>query len=234
MGLVKTRRLAAMQKQQRTKAGMKQRLILKNENPRKRRESKMKAKACVFFLAATGALLLRAVEFTVNQMPMSPFADTEVSTNMVINKSDINYADLKFRFDGTPTNNLELAFGTDVNTNGVLDAEEVDTRFGWRGGRYFIENARTWERFDSDSVVGSRSLSVELHIDIRTSPQQVRRITVAGANASAFGELVSGAPPAWLWRREWNLMRATRRGTEPPSDWLSYKAANLGFSIRLR
>ena len=35
-------------------------------------------------------------------------------------------------------------------------------------------------------------------------------------------------------RREWNLMRVARRGTEPPSDWLHYKEVNLGFAIRLR
>ena len=195
----------------------------------------MKVKSCVSFaLAAAGAFALRAVEFTVNQMPMSPFADTEVSTNMVINKADINYVDLKFTFCGTPTNNLEMAFGTDANTNGVLDAEEVETRFGWRGGRYFIENALTCESFDSDAIAGSQNLSVELHLDIKTSPQQVRRIAVAGVNASAFAGILSGRPPAWLWRREWNLMRVTRRGTEPPSDWLYYKAFNLGFAIRLR
>ena len=195
----------------------------------------MKVKSCVSFaLSAAGAFALRAVEFTVNQMPMSPFADTEVSTNMVINKADINYVDLKFTFCGTPTNDLEMAFGTDVNTNGVLDAEEVETRFGWRGGRYFIENALTCESFDSDAIAGSQSLSVELHLDIRSSPQQVRRIAVAGVNASAFAGILSERPPAWLWRREWNMMRMTRRGTEPPSDWLYYKASNLGFAIRLR
>ena len=195
----------------------------------------MKVKSCVLFaLAATGAFALRAVEFTVTQMPVSPFADTEVSTNMVINKADINYVDLKFTFCGTPTNDLEMAFGTDVNTNGVLDAEEVETRFGWRGGRYFIENALTCESFDSDAITVSQNLSVELHLDIKTSPQQVRRIAVAGVNASAFAGILSERPPAWLWRREWNMMRMTRRGTEPPSDWLYYKASNLGFAIRLR
>jgi hypothetical protein len=195
----------------------------------------MKVKSCVLFaLAAAGAFALRAVEFTVTQMPVSPFADTEVSTNMVINKADINYVDLKFTFCGTPTNNLEMAFGTDANTNGVLDAEEVETRFGWRGGRYFIENALTCESFDSDAIAGSQNLSVELHLDIRSSPQQVRRIAVSGVNASAFAGILSGRPPAWLWRREWNMMRMTRRGTEPPSDWLYYKASNLGFAIRLK
>ena len=195
----------------------------------------MKVKPCVLLaLSVAGAFALRAVEFTVTQMPVSPFADTEVSTNMVINKVDINYVDLKFIFCGTPTNNLEMAFGTDANTNGVLDAEEVETRFGWRGGRYFIENALTCESFDSDAITVSQNLSVELHLDIKTSPQQVRRIAVAGVNASAFAGILSGRPPAWLWRREWNLMRVTRRGTEPPSDWLYYKASNLGFAIRLR
>lgn len=195
----------------------------------------MKVKSCVLFaLSAAGAFALRAVEFTITQMPVSPFADTEVSTNMVINKADINYVDLKFTFCGTPTNSLEMAFGTDANTNGVLDAEEVETRFGWRGGRYFIENALTCENFDSDAITVSQNLSVKLHLDIKTSPQQIRRIAVAGVNASAFAGILSERPPAWLWRREWNLMRVTRRGTEPPSDWLYYKASNLGFAIRLR
>ena len=195
----------------------------------------MKVKSCVLFaLSVAGAFALRAVDFTVTQMPVSPFADTEVSTNMVINKADINYVDLKFTFCGTPTNDLEMAFGTDVNTNGVLDAEEVETRFGWRGGQYFIENALTCESFDSDAITVSQNLSVELHLDIKTSPQQVRRIAVAGVNASAFAGILSERPPAWLWRREWDMMRMTRRGTEPPSDWLYYKASNLGFAIRLR
>ena len=194
----------------------------------------MNARFFLIVLAIVAADVSHAVEFTVTQMPVSPFADTEVSTNMVINKVDISYVDLKFTLCGTPTNDLEMAFGTDANTNGVLDADEVETRFGWRGGRYFIENALTCESFDSDAIAGSQNLSVELHLDIRSSPQQVRRIVVAGVNASAFAGILSERPPAWLWRREWNMMRMTRRGMEPLSDWLYYKASNLGFAIRLR
>ena len=175
-----------------------------------------------------------ARQIAISSMPVSPYADTEVSTNVVINKSDVSYADLHFAFDGTSTNNLELAFGTDVNTNGVLDAEEVETRLGWRSGRYFIENAVTWERFESAQSQGAHSLSVKMHLDVRWSPQQLKTITVTGSNASAFGDLAAERPPAWLWRREWNLMRATRRGSEPPSDWLEYKSGHYGFSLRLR
>lgn len=185
-------------------------------------------------LVAAAGMLASARTVAVPTMSVSPYADTEVPTNVAINKAQISYSDLEFHFSGTPTNNLELAFGTDVNTNGVLDAEEVETRFGWRSGRYFIENALTWERFVSEPASGAQNLSVKMHLDIRYALQQVKRVNVTGTNASAFGGILSERPPAWIWRREWNLMRVTRRGTEPPSDWLSYKAANLGFSIRLR
>ena len=193
--------------------------------------SLLKVRSCAFLLAVAWAWTLAAVEFTVGQMPVSPFADTEVSTNMAINKADVSYVDLTFAFCGTPTNDLEMAFGTDADANGVLDAEEVETRFGWRMGRFFIENARTCERFDSAATDGAQDLSVELRLDVRTPSQRARGVAVSGADASAFGELVSGRPPSWLWRREWNLMRVTRRGAEPPSDWLRYKAANAGFVI---
>lgn len=186
--------------------------------------------------AVVAALSVEASAWTVHvqEMPVSPFADTEVSTNMPINRADISYADLKFCFYGTPTNNLELEFGTDVNTNGVLEAEEVESRFGWRSGRYFMENVRTWERFDGEAASSSHSLSVEIHFEVRHNSQQVRRMNVSGVNAADFGALVSNVPPAWIWRREWNMMRATRRGTEPPSDWIEYSASHRGFAIRMR
>ena len=195
----------------------------------------MKVKSCVLFaLSAAGAFALRAVEFTITQMPVSPFADTEVSTNMVINKADINYVDLKFTFCGTPTNNLEMAFGTDANTNGVLEAEEVGARFGWRAGCYFIENPLTGEVLDGDVLNPIQSFSVDMHLEVRYSSQQVRKVVVSGVNAAEFGALATNVPPAWIWRREWNMMRATRRGTEPPSDWIEYSASHRGFAIRMR
>ena len=156
-------------------------------------------------LVAAAGMQASAWTLSVPTMPVSQFADTEVSTNIPINKADISYSDLNFRFDGTPTNNLELAFGTDMNTNGVLDAEEVGARFGWRAGCYFIENPLTGEV-----------------------------LVVSGVNAAEFGALATNVPPAWIWRREWNMMRATRRGTEPPSDWIEYSASHRGFAIRMR
>ena len=188
--------------------------------------------ACFLAVAMPFAALARTI--LVPTQPLSPYLDTEVSTNVPINKADISYSDLNFRFDGTPTNNLELAFGTDANTNGVLDAEEVGARFGWRAGRYFIENAQTGELLGGDVLNPTQSFSVDMHLEVRYSSQQVRKVVVSGVNAAEFGALATNVPPAWIWRRGWNLMRATRRGTEPPSDWIEYSASHRGFAIRMR
>ena len=185
-------------------------------------------------LVAAAGMQASAWTVSVPTMPVSPFADTEVSTNIPINKADISYSDLNFRFDGTPTNNLELAFGTDVNTNGVLEAEEVGARFGWRAGCYFIENPLTGEVLDGDVLNPTQSFSIDMHLEVRYSSQQVRKVEVSGVNAAEFDALATNVPPAWIWRREWNMMRATRRGTEPPSDWIEYSASHRGFAIRLR
>ena len=194
----------------------------------------MIARNTLYAAVAVVSLGASAQAVVVPPQPVSPYADTEVSTNMPINRADISYSDLKFRFDGTPTNNLELAFGTDANTNGVLEAEEVGARFGWRAGRYFIENTLTGDMFDGEALNSSQSFSVDLHLEVRYSSQQVRKVAVSGVNAAEFGALATTVPPAWIWRREWNLMRATRRGMEPPSDWIEYSASHRGFAIRLR
>ena len=197
-------------------------------------QNRIEMRSLIMILVAAAGMQASAWTAHVPAMPVSPFADTEVSTNMPINRADISYADLKFCFYGTPTNNLELEFGTDVNTNGVLDVEEVESRFGWRSGRYCMENVRTWERFDGEAAASSQSLSVEIHFEVRYNSQQIRSMNVSGVNTADFGALVSNVPPAWVWRREWNLMRATRRGTEPPSDWIDYKGSHRGFAVKLR
>ena len=105
--------------------------------------------ACFLTVIMPFAVFARTL--LVPTQPVSPYLDTEVSTNCVLHRSriDARTFDVHFQFEGTPTNNLEVAFGRDSNTNGVLDVQEIDTVYGWRGGRYFIENVRAWERIET-------------------------------------------------------------------------------------
>ena len=92
---------------------------------------------CLLAVAMPFAASARTI--VVPPQTVSPYADTEVSTNCVLHRSriDARTFDVHFQFEGTPTNNLEVAFGRDSNTNGVLDVQEIDTVYGWRGGALF-------------------------------------------------------------------------------------------------
>ena len=63
---------------------------------------------CVAFAAAASARTI-----LVPTQPVSPFADTEVSTNIALHASrtDTREFGVRIQLAGTPTNNLEVAFG---------------------------------------------------------------------------------------------------------------------------
>lgn len=107
----------------------------------------MPVRSVLFSIFMVMATAVPARTILVPAQPVSEFADTEVSTNIVLHASrtDTREFGIHIQLAGTPTNDLEVAFGRDSNTNGVLDVQEIDTVYGWRGGRYFIENVRSWE-----------------------------------------------------------------------------------------
>ena len=185
---------------------------------------------CVAFAAAASARTI-----LVPTQPVSPFADTEVSTNIALHASrtDTREFGVRIQLAGTPTNNLEVAFGRDSNTNGVLEAGEVETVYGWRAGRYFVENVRAWERIETEAATNAQCgvVDIQLRNDAQTVP---RRFTATCGGVAAFPELATMPPPAWLFREEWDMVRVTRRGAGVPSEWVRCDIEYASFAIRLR
>lgn len=192
----------------------------------------MRKSLLVFIIVPVGVASARQI--TIPTQPLSPYADTEVSTNVVLQtrRSDVREVNLRLQLEGTPTNDLEVAFGRDVNTNGVLDVSEVETVYGWRGGRYFIENVRAWERFETEAAVNATSgvFDVQLKNNRNYAPAQ---FTATCGGEAAFQDF-STNPPAWLFRREWNMMRVVRRGAVVPSEWVRCTVNHEFFYIHLR
>ena len=192
----------------------------------------------IVFITCFASLLVAqcaARHVVVPTMPVSHFADTEVSTNIVLHASrmDTREFGVHIQLAGTPTNDLEVAFGRDSNTNGVLEAGEVETVYGWRAGRYFIENVRTWERIETDAATNALCgvVDIQLRNDAQTVP---RRFTATCGGTAAFTELATTPPPSWLFREEWDMVRVTRRGAGVPSEWVRCDVEYASFAIRLR
>ena len=227
------------------------------------------AKTCSFARVAALALLgvayaspsACARQIVIPAQPVSPYADTEVSTNVVIQtgRTDVRDVKIRLQLDGTPTNNLEIAFGCDANTNGVLDVWEIETVYGWRAGRYFVENVRAWERIETEAAVnalwnppvaegdqvgrmseaneprsGRKSpgvLDVHLEHDPDFAP---RRFTATCGGETAFSDLSTTPPPAWLFRNRWNMARVVRRGAGTPSEWVRCDMRHNSFALKVR
>ena len=167
--------------------------------------------------------------------PVSPYADTEVSTNIVIHPSRTDVRDVKLhlQLDGTAYNDLEVGFGCDGNTNGVLDVEEIETVYGWRGGRYFVENVRTWERFETEATNNVQRGVLDVHM-VLDSSSTLTSFTAMCGGETAFACFSTTPPPAWLYRNNWKLLRVVRRGAGTPSEWVRCDVGYNFFVIKLR
>ncbi len=186
-------------------------------------------------LCASLALSAGARTILLPAQSASSYPDTEVSTNIAINagRDDPRRIGLRFRLEGMPSNDLEVVFGRDANTNGVLDAEEAGTVYGWRGGRYIVENVLAWERFETESVTNVPCGACDIHLK-NGADLASESFTAVCDGTAAFQDFPTNPPPAWLYRPDWNMMRVTRRGTPPLSEWLDCRLSYRYFHLRVR
>ena len=105
----------------------------------------------VKLLMALMVLPLAALAVTVETMPPCAYADTEVSTNIAfaVDRAMMTRIEFAVALDATPTNNVEVAIGTDANGDGNLAPEEAAYVFGYDCGRWFT---RVGELFDCSTV----------------------------------------------------------------------------------
>ena len=90
----------------------------------------------------------------MSPLPSPAYADTEVVTNVAFNvwRSDTKTFEVRIEFSGTVSNNVQIAFGRDRDSDGDLAPEESDLVLGWRRGRYFVEDVAESRRVFAESA----------------------------------------------------------------------------------
>ena len=179
-------------------------------------------------LAALGALSLAARPPVSAGLPPVVYADTETTTNVPFTAA----LDVAGRFSftlscrATPSNKVEVAFGRDVNANGVLDIEEVDRVVGWDCGSWFTRR----------KVDGAYATATTVSADnIRTLSWQVKtgrngmpsKLSVHADGAGAFFDL----PLESVYGRDWNMLRLTGRGLDASLGTFTVTVTPDGTSI---
>ena len=174
--------------------------------------------------------------FTVEPLPPQEFADTEVSACYPLNQSGeaVHRLDFCLNFNGTPSNNVEVAFGIDADGDRSLSLAETDVVIGWECGRYFIERYQTGDRIDEASV-GTNGVArfLDWHYIVKNGRRVVKRFAATNEAGAAFTGLPANAPD-WIYSGDWNLMRLTARGVDVQDEQFEVSVRNVGFTINLR
>ena len=190
----------------------------------------MKLSLFLSFFAATGTLWS-------HQLPSLPEAgrlDAEVSTNVAFNaeRSDARSFGVSMAFMGTVSNCVQVAFGHDDNGDGDLSAVETRFAIGWRGGVYFIEDVPGRLRLEevADAEHTARQLVLDISLNKNYAPKHVAVSNECGACFSAL----SASVPSWLYGKDWNLMKVTRRGVDAASERIDVECRYSFFRIVIR
>ena len=141
----------------------------------------------------------------VPALPLSEFADTEVSTNFTFAVGEGGGCRLVFSLElqATLTNNVEVAIGHDANCDGHLSIDEAALAVGYDCGEWFVRSTV------NDSVTYS---------DAVTSGIFCRTYEVRSRNVDPL----------------WNLVKVTRRGLGVANESVGVELKPQGFGLTIR
>ena len=181
----------------------------------------MDARKTLLLLAFASALPAVGGTVPLSEAPAPAFVDLESVTNAPIRASMLQRARI---FEGrvslfaTPSNTVEVAFGTAPNNDGVLLHGDESFSVGWEGGAWFL--ASSTNRVCSATLEGAatRTLAFTLRVSDSGEPHSLA-LSATGAG-DAFAALVAN-PPAWMFSRSWDTVRLTVRGVDEQAESVS-------------
>ena len=183
---------------------------------------------CAGLSGAAGAISLRP-----EALPRSPFADTEVTTNCPFSFASSFVVDFRLtvEFDSTPSNNVQIAFGRDLDADGVLSAGETGMALAWDCGEWILfgTNALPFVVSPAVSTNAHKVLRWDLHLR-RKSPERL----VLTENGQPLVPDPVPAPEPWFYGRDWNMFRLTARGIDDPAESFAVDLNEKGVLILLR
>ena len=158
------------------------------------------------------------------QLPPSPFADTEASTNIAFSTGGAN--DRRWTFsleiDADDAVNAQIEFGIDRNGDGALALDEGEAAVGWDCGEWFWRDKRGGESRRSAESPGRRRLEFAIYLD---EQRQVR---------SLRGNVFDGGAQPTYFNPNWNMARVVVRGTNAVNEVVRSSIAANAFSVSVQ
>ncbi|MBR4617681.1 MAG: hypothetical protein IKO55_18895 [Kiritimatiellae bacterium] len=190
-------------------------------------------KRLTLLVGCLAAVVANASAVRLDQLPLGEYADTESTTNVPFAFGQLGARNFQFEmsFAATPSNNVQLAFGRDADSDGVLSLEETDMTFGWDCGEWRIANGETGETLSSAAATTNDVKALTWDLLLRRG--RPRRLAVSENGIAVFPEC-SGAPGQWFFSPEWDMLRLAVRGVDAPQESVGVGMKISGYKINLR
>jgi len=188
------------------------------------------------FLVAFAAIR-SASALAVPELPPPVFADTEVSTNVAMKAwtERTRMFNVVLSFDATPSNNVQVAFGTDASADGNLSDEEAGLTLGWDCGEWFIASDAVTNRFTAAPAGTETRKELRLQMSLGADGLPRKLELADGTSPLAFtGFYLSPAPPAWMFSKDWNLLKVVARGIDEQNEQITVVLSNDAVMLLLR
>ncbi len=170
-------------------------------------------------------------------LPNSEYADTEVSTNVALMAwtGQTRHFNVTLQFTATPSNNVQVAFGTDGSTDGNLSDEETGLTLGWDCGEWFLSTDAITNRLTAQPVNSStrKELTFCMSLEADGLPRTLE-FEDGNTTLTFSGLTLLPVPPAWLYSKDWNLLKVTARGTDAQNEQITVKLSNDAVILLLR
>lgn len=166
-------------------------------------------------------------------LPQPEFADAGACTNVALSALPASGV-LSFSLSFTPaaSNNVEVAFGSDIDGNGSLSPDERRMEAGWDRGAWFMRGA------EGETVVQSAQPSEGVTRDFKWAlrlrgGRVPSRLSATVDGTPLFSEVAS-VPPTWFYEPDWNIACVIVRGAGVDGGMGEVKAAIDGTLLKLR
>ena len=172
----------------------------------------------------------------VGGLPAWEFADTEVATNVpfAFPQANVKHFFLSMELAGTPSNNVQVAFGCDANTNGVLEVEEAGFAIGWDCGRWKVrEGLGGLEGLEWCAEEATTNRVKVLDVDLQVANTRGRRI-VSAENGVALEWGEDRKLPRTMYDNNWDTLRLTVRGVDQADESLRAAVRIAGMAVIIK
>jgi len=195
----------------------------------------MRLTSTFFFILSVSIFSNAATTIVTNQPPV--YADREVSQDVTVAGcgSQTRIVNVELAFTATPSNNVQIAFGSDLNSDGRLSFGEVRMTLGWDCGKWFLASGDQTQQFKyvpTGASTGSVFRTLKMPMRLNAGGVPISLSFTDSDSPLTFDGFT--AVPLWMRPREWSMLRLTARGFDVRDEQALVKMSLDGNVIILR